>query len=244
MKVYLLISLLFNFILSKFQSTIAWGGASLSNYTATKIKNIEENLNYIIIDPDEILDISKKNITLEKMKNFYLDKKVINYIVIFYEMDNTESNLENIINNFSSKMKNLFTDYKENYILISAFAINARKSRMKTGENVKEHISDSTALEILNNRQTEMRNQNYDKAMEDLIDDIIKKYDSRSGSTILAFIIFIIFFGVCYVFNMICKRYCGGCNGGDDDSGYSSDWGGDSGGGGDGGGGGGASSDW
>lgn len=183
MKILLLFSFLYISIFSKLQSTTTWDAYTLYDYIDARIKNGTENVKYIIIDPDEILNTTVKSEILIKMNSFYLSKSVINYIIIFYKMSNTITSLENLVNTFSSKMNMGVAGYSIDNSLISAFAIEDRLSTIKTGETVRKSLSDSTAKTILNNRNTELQNGNYDKAMEDLIDDIINNYGkSDSGS--------------------------------------------------------------
>ena len=161
MKVFLFFPLLLNSILSKLLSTTEWDGDSLFNYISPKIKAYQEILQYIIIDPDEILNVSTKVKIGTKMKEFYNDKNVINYLIIFYSMNKTQIDIENIIGNFSLLMKNTFAGYNENNVLISAFAFDNEKSTIKTGSRVKESFPDSTALKILNKTNTELKNKDY-----------------------------------------------------------------------------------
>ena len=161
MKVFLFFSILLNSILSKLLSTTEWDGESLFNYISPKIKAYQELLQYIIIDPDEILNVSTKVKIGTKMKEFYNDKNVINYLIIFYSMNKTQIDIENIIGNFSLLMKNTFAGYNENNVLISAFAFDNEKSTIKTGSRVKESFPDSTALKILNKTNTELKNKDY-----------------------------------------------------------------------------------
>ena len=204
MKVFLYYSLMLNFIISKLLSTIEWDEDSLYNYTSTKIRNRDEELYYIIIDPDEILNKSAKKKILEKMQNLYTKESVLNYIIIFNKMNKTIHSLDKIVYFFNLKMENGFPNYKRDNVLISAFAIDARLSRITTGENVRNFISDNAASKILNNRKTELRNKNYDKAMEDQIDDIFKYYGHNS-SRIIGWIFTVLFLG------LMCGFFVFGC---------------------------------
>ena len=199
MKIFLFLSLLLNFIKSKLYSSIEWDLDSLFNYTVTKIYNGEEQLQYFIIDPDEILNISTKNKILDKMETFYYNttnKTIFTYIIIFNTMNKTISNFKTLIEQFSSKMNYEFPYYKNDSIIISAFAIEDDKFIMVRGSNIKSLISDSTAADILFDRRPDLRNKNYDKAMEDLIDVIIKYYtdpnENEETTSIWTIVIFIV----------------------------------------------------
>ena len=217
MEVFLLLSFLLNFILSSLQSTTEWNGRLLYDYISPSIKNGSANIDYCIIDPDSILSETAKTKILDKMKKFYQSKNIINYLIIFnYKCD---YDLETVVKDFSSYMVYRFSEYKKDDTLISAFAISARKSRISTGKNVKRCMSDGTVKTILNNRKTELRNSNYDKAMEDQIDDIFKYYGyplvwyillGIGCASILALII------------VLCRKYCDPSASGSSSGGYDS----------------------
>lgn len=220
MKIFLFLSFLLNFIISKLYSSIEWDLDSLFNYTATKIYSGEEQLQYFIIDPDEILNISAKNIILDKMETFYYDttnKTVFIYLIIFNTMNKTLSNFKTLIEQFSSKMNYEFPYYKDDSVIISAFAIEDDESIIIRGSNIKSMISDSTAADILFDRRTDLRNKNYDKAMEDLIDVIIKYYtnyqENEGISTwilVLIIVLSLVITIVCIVGSIICGcgKFC------------------------------------
>ena len=176
MKIVIFFSLLLSSFLSKSIRTTEWSADLLYEFASKKIKNGEEKLQFMIIDPDKILSEKAKVKILEKMKNFYFNHTVINYLIIFNAMSEEEVDLETLVSHFSSKMNRGFDDYNVNNVLISAFAIDIRKSRLTTGKVVRNRLSDSKALKILLKRRTQLRLQNYDKAMEDLIDDINRYY--------------------------------------------------------------------
>ena len=216
MKILLLFSFLYISIFSKLQSTTTWDAYTLYDYTNARIKNGTENVKYMIIDPDEILNTTSKSAILSKMNSFYIDKSVINYIIIFYKMSNTITNLESLVNTFSSKMNMGVAGYSIDNSLISAFAIEDRLSTIKTGETVKKSLSDSTVKTILNNRKTELQSGNYDKAMEDLINDIINNYgksdsgsDDSGGSKVWWTVIKVIAVILLVLLFIFCKCVCG-----------------------------------
>ena len=222
MKVFLIFSLLLNFITPKLYSTIEWDADSLFNYTSTKIKNKEENLNYIIIDPDEILSENAKNITLTKMENFYHNKTVLNYIIIFYSMNKTITDLKTLVNIFSLKMQNEFKDYSNYRSIISAFAIDDEKSEIIVGQGSDFYLPATYRSEILNNTKIKIDLKNYDKAMEDLIDDIIKYYglgvkEISGWVLMIILVVIIVIIGGCIVWcrmmgcNTRCCEVCFGC---------------------------------
>ena len=133
------------------------------------------------------------------METFYYNttnKTIFTYIIIFNTMNKTISNFKTLIEQFSSKMNYEFPYYKNDSIIISAFAIEDDKFIMVRGSNIKSFISDSTAADILFDRRTDLRNKNYDKAMEDLIDVIIKYYtdphENEETTSIWTIVIFIV----------------------------------------------------
>ena len=133
-------------------------------------------------------------------------------------MSNLTTYLSTIVDNFATKMNKGVSGFSTINSLISAFSIEDRQSKMSTGSNVRKYLSDSTAQTILNNRQTQMRNGNYDKAMEDLIDDIIQNYgkggnsdtktDDGDNNTLYVFIALGVII-VLVIIVLACKRYCG-----------------------------------
>ena len=255
MEVFLLLSFLLNFILSSLQSTTEWNGRLLYDYISPSLKNGSANIDYCIIDPDSILSETAKTKILDKMKKFYQSKNIINYLIIFNNYKSSYYSydiLKDEVNAFSSYMANRFSEYKIKDTLISAFAISERKSRISTGDNIRKLMNDGAVLTILNNRKTELRNKNYDKAMEDQIDDIFKYY----GNPLVWYILLGIgCASILALLIVLCRKCCdpssSGSSGGYDSyssGGYDSggcDYGGcDYGGGGGDCGGGGASSDW
>ena len=193
MIIFLFFSLLLNSIFSKIQLSTEWTANLLFDYTNKTINDSEAKLEYIILDPDGVLNESAKNIIYDKMENFYINKTnktVINFIVLFKTMNETESDLETLIDSFSSKMDNFYTNYIENKTLLWVFSINSKKSQIKMGSTLTSFLSNFNVLKILENIQTEINNQNYDKAIEDLIDNI-NNYYGIGISTFLFWSIFI-----------------------------------------------------
>ena len=75
MKILFVLSLLYISIFSKLQSTTTWDATSLYNYVYEKVKNGTENVNYMIIDPNEILNTTEKIAIHNKMESFFYSKK-------------------------------------------------------------------------------------------------------------------------------------------------------------------------
>ena len=194
MKIFLFFSLLINLILSKSLSTTAWSADLLYENISSKINKNEEVVEYIVIDPDNRLNTTVKNEIYNKMieLNNRNSNNLINYIMIINKINETEKNdLGNLLDNFSSKMKDIFEKYghTENDTLISAFAIDTKQLKIKIGENIKIYLTDYKVKKILQNREDDIKNNNYDKIMEGLMNDIYNYYGN--GSTFLFWSIFI-----------------------------------------------------
>lgn len=137
----------------------------LSTALAFTIPDRPENGFY---DPDNYISIETKN----KLAKFNEKHKTTDHTQLSIAI---VSNLEgNDIENISRKITTAWQIGYENsnrgaLLLIS---INDRKFRIETSNELGKIITDNEALEILNSTKSEMRNHNYDAAVQNIIDKI------------------------------------------------------------------------
>lgn len=137
----------------------------LSTALAFTIPDRPENGFY---DPDNYISMETKN----KLAKFNEKHKTTDHTQLSIAI---VSNLEgNDIENISRKITTAWQIGYENsnrgaLLLIS---INDRKFRIETSNELGKIITDNEALEILNSTKSEMRNHNYDAAVQNIIDKI------------------------------------------------------------------------
>ena len=119
-------------------------------------------------DPDNYISIETKN-------------KLIEFNEKYKESDHTQlgiaivSSLEgNYIENISKKIATKWQIGYENsnHAALLLISINDRKFRIETSNELGKIITDNEALEILNSTKSEMRNHNYDAAVQSIISKI------------------------------------------------------------------------
>ena len=144
----------------------------LSTASAFIIPERPENAFY---DPDNYISIESKN----KLAGFNEKHKSTDHTQLGIAI---VSNLEgNDIEDISRKIATTWQiGYQNsNHGALLLISINDHKFRIETSDEMRKILTDNEALEILNNTKNEMRNHNYDAAVQSIIDkidnEIVKK---------------------------------------------------------------------
>ena len=149
----------------------------LSTALAFTIPDRPENGFY---DPDNYISIQTKNKLIEfNEKHEAIDHTQLGIAIV--------SSLEgNYIEDISKKIATKWQIGYENsnraaLLLIS---INDRKFRIETSNELRRVITDNEALEILNSTKSDMRNHNYDAAVQSIISNIDNKIAKEGAKPI------------------------------------------------------------
>jgi len=145
----------------------------------------EYQKNYMIIDPENYLLNEDVSLLKEKLRFIYKKYKIHTYIIFISYLNpnrfNKNFDINEQIQRFTSRFNYLlskdYSYYNDSMSLTTVFLIKQRKMRMRTGRLIKNTITDDDALELLNNRRDELRNEQYYKVAYDLIDDIYSTYE-------------------------------------------------------------------
>lgn len=168
----------------------------------------------MLIDPENHLSNADLSKIFNKMKNLYKDYKINSYIILIsnFEFDKYKSDINEEVKKFTSYFNYILQKgnslYNDSMALTTVFFLNNRKMRMRTGKLLRKILSDNTALKILNNRKSDLRNQNYYNVVDKLLDDIIFYYRFYSffykylNQIIITF--FIIIISIIYIIIRLC----------------------------------------
>ena len=137
----------------------------LSTALAFTIPDRPENGFY---DPDNYISMETKN----KLIEFNKKHEAINHtqlgISIVSSLDGNY--IEDISKKIATKWQIGYENSNRGALLL--ISINDRKFRIETSDELRKVITDNEALEILNSTKSEMRNHNYDAAVQNIIDKI------------------------------------------------------------------------
>lgn len=167
-----------------------------------------------IIDPNDFLKNYQQ--IMEKLNEIEL-KKSINIIVVFVqEIDKNYKQIKsNPIREFGSKFGELyFQDEKEMEAesMIIVFSVEDRKMRISVGHRLRNIYTDFYNGKLKESITTELKNHNFDKALLDLLDEILNFEAFRSKVDPSINVLKVIIGGLIGIFFMVVFiRYCGWC---------------------------------
>ena len=195
-KIMLLINISYNLSSTLNEEIRAWNPDALYDYT--KEKFLSENnpkksyyLKHMLVDPENYLrnkDISK---IIKHMEILYDKLKINNYIFLISNLElsqNKKINIEEVdmnaeVERFVSKFNYIMyrdnSFYEDNMTLTIVIFIKDKKIKMRTGRCLREIIKDKDTLNILNKRKDALRNEDYYKAVYDIVNDIYRTYTSN-----------------------------------------------------------------
>ena len=187
-RAYIFLSLMLSFIF-------------LGNFTYADSLLAEKPLNSTVYDPHHYLHddtISKINQLNTKSENSENKVQVAVYIVSSLN----GASLEETTLNIARKWKIGFSDTNQGALLF--LAINDRKMRIETSDNLATTLTDNKTRIVLNNMKDSLRSKNYDKAVLSAVNNILDIKDGKilknndndfniENIFVLLIIIFIIF---------------------------------------------------
>lgn len=176
----------------------------LGNFTYADSLLAEKPLNSTVYDPHHYLHddtISKINQLNTKSENSENKVQVAVYIVSSLN----GASLEETTLNIARKWKIGFSDTNQGALLF--LAINDRKMRIETSDNLATTLTDNKTRIVLNNMKDSLRSKNYDKAVLSAVNNILDIKDGKilknndndfniENIFVLLIIIFIIFLAV------------------------------------------------
>ena len=145
----------------------------------------------MIVDPENYLNNADLSEINHNMKLLYDKFKINSYIFIISHLElssykkkhmdevDMNSEVEIFLSKFNYIMYRDNSFYEDNMTLTTIFFIKDRKMRMRTGSSLREIIKDKDALNILNRRKNDLREKNYYKVVNELINDVYKAYISN-----------------------------------------------------------------
>ena len=135
--------------------------------TPQELSNVYNDFhNHIINDPYSYLKYKDELIRELKELNDKTDIKTRVYLI--NKLPHTYD-IEKFLNDLSYHSLKGDKNKEINSIFV-LFSIEDRKMRIRTGEKARKFISDSTGLSILESLKTNLKNKEYDEAIEELID--------------------------------------------------------------------------
>ena len=178
------------------------------------------NLYHMILDPENYLRNADLSDIAQKMRTLYNKYNINTYIILIshLQMDENKPNfdinseIKNFVSYFNYKLKRENYLYNDTMALTTVFFIKDRKMRMRTGSFLKNIIHDNDALDIINRRKNNLRNENYYSVVDELIDDIYQTYETNlviynsffyknKGKIYITLILFIL--GIIYLFSYL-----------------------------------------
>lgn len=137
----------------------------LSTALAFTIPDRPENGFY---DPDNYISIETKNKLIEFNEKYKGSDHTQLGIAIVSSLEGNY--IEDISKKIATKWQIGYENSNRGALLL--ISINDRKFRIETSNELGKIITDNEALEILNSTKSEMRNHNYDAAVQNIIDKI------------------------------------------------------------------------
>lgn len=208
MKFFLFSILIFFSIQSQINT---WSSYDLWKYIEYELKsNNAINKNYFTMDPNRFLSKNGNynlNLIEKNQQKLFIETKIPNYIIFISNLVPNEK-IEDLAFYVAKNFYLKFPEVNVSNSIISIFSVNDRKMRIRTGSLLKQKISDSSCLEILNNRKKELRKGNYNKVAYDLSNNILDVYNENPyiGLIIIAIIMFVVILIVCYSNNKTKKE--------------------------------------
>ncbi len=148
----------------------------LGNFTYADSLLAEKPLNSTVYDPHHYLHddtISKINQLNTKSENSENKVQVAVYIVSSLN----GASLEETTLNIARKWKIGFSDTNQGALLF--LAINDRKMRIETSDNLATTLTDNKSRIVLNSMKNDLRSQNYDKAVLGAVNNILDIKDGK-----------------------------------------------------------------
>lgn len=148
----------------------------LANFTYADSLLAEKPLNSTVYDPHHYLHddtISKINQLNTKSENSENKVQVAVYIVSSLN----GASLEETTLNIARKWKIGFSDTNQGALLF--LAINDRKMRIETSDNLATTLTDNKTRIVLNNMKDSLRSKNYDKAVLSAVNNILDIKDGK-----------------------------------------------------------------
>ena len=148
----------------------------LGNFTYADSLLAEKPLNSTVYDPHHYLHddtISKINQLNTKSENSENKVQVAVYIVSSLN----GASLEETTLNIARKWKIGFSDTNQGALLF--LAINDRKMRIETSDNLATTLTDNKTRIVLNNMKDSLRSKNYDKAVLSAVNNILDIKDGK-----------------------------------------------------------------
>ena len=192
----LIINISFNNSSTLNQENDIWNPDSL--YAYVKENFLSENnqkksyyLKHMLVDPENYLQNKNTSKIIKQMEYLYDKLKINNYIFLISHVELSQykknhidevdmnAEVERFVSKFNYIMYRDNSFYEDNMTLTIIFFIKDRKMRMRTGRSLREIIKDKDALHILNKRRDDLRNEDYYKAVYDLVNDVYNTYISN-----------------------------------------------------------------
>ncbi len=148
----------------------------LANFTYADSLLAEKPLNSTVYDPHHYLHddtISKINQLNTKSENSENKVQVAVYIVSSLN----GASLEETTLNIARKWKIGFSDTNQGALLF--LAINDRKMRIETSDNLATTLTDNKSRIVLNSMKDDLRSKNYDKAVLGAVNNILDIKDGK-----------------------------------------------------------------
>lgn len=178
------------FLLSIVYNIEVWDSDTLYDYTKKYYlgdnPNKNTNLQHMIIDPENYLEDADLSNINSLMGTLYKKLNIQSYIILIshiktshkkdLDIEKFNADIERFVSKFNYIMHRDNSFYEDNMTLTTVFFIKDRKMRMRTGRALREIIKDKDALNILNRRRNDLRQENYYSVVNKLINDVYTTY--------------------------------------------------------------------
>ncbi len=173
-----------------------WDPDSLYNYTKLNFldsnnPNKTSNLKHMIVDPENYLNYSDLTKIYQIMEMLYDKLKINSYIFLISHMEissyklkqeeyiNMKLETERFLSKFNYIMYRDNSFYEDNMTLTIIFFLKDKEIRVRTGRSLRKVIQDKDASNIINRRNEDLIEENYDKVVYELVKDIYETYISN-----------------------------------------------------------------
>jgi len=173
-----------------------WDPDSLYNYTKINFldsnnPNKTSNLKHMIVDPENYLNVSDITKIYQIMEMLYDKLKINSYIFLISHMEissyklkqeeyiNMKLETERFLSKFNYMMYRDNSFYEDNMTLTVIFFLKDKEIRVRTGRSLRKIIQDKDALNIINMRNEDLIEENYDKVVYEFVNDIYNTYISN-----------------------------------------------------------------
>ena len=173
-----------------------WDPDSLYNYTKINFldsnnPNKSLNLKHMIVDPENYLEYSNLTKIYQIMEMLYDKLKINSYIFLISHMEissyklkqeeyiNMKLETERFLSKFNYMMYRDNSFYEDNMTLTVIFFLKDKEIRVRTGHSLRKIIQDKDSLNIINRRNEDLIEENYDKVVYEFVNDIYDTYISN-----------------------------------------------------------------